>query len=337
MAKVDSPVSLELCAGAGGQALGLEWAGFQHTAALEIDPWAVKTLLLNRPNWNPKQADIRHVDGTRYRGIDLLAGGVPCPPFSIAGRQLGAEDDRDLFPAALEWIAESRPAAVLLENVPGLATKKFTEYRDHLFARMKSLGFSRVEGQVLQAADFGVPQLRPRYIIVALRGQAAAQRFVWPTEQTERVDVGVALRDAMSSRGWKGADQWAANARGVGPTLVGGSKLHGGPDLGPTRAKRAWFELGVNGMGVANEPPGPETPPDHVPKLTVGMAALVQGFPASWRFAGAKTAAYRQVGNAFPPPVAKAVGARLLDALSARPRGAPSRQRDSALDIAARG
>lgn len=310
-----SLTSLELCAGAGGQALGLERAGFEHVAALEIDPWAVKTLLLNRPQWNPRQSDIREVGGARYRGIDLLAGGVPCPPFSVAGRQLGAEDERDLFPAALEWIAEARPGAVLLENVPGLATKKFDSYREDLFAKITSLGFRRVEGQVLQAADFGVPQLRPRFIIVALRTRAAAERFNWPTGSEERASVGRVLHPLMSSRGWKGADAWSRRASGVGPTLVGGSKLHGGPDLGPTRAKRAWRDLSVDGMGVANEPPGPDTPIGHLPKLTVQMAALVQGFPSNWKFAGAKTAAYRQVGNAFPPPVAEAVGSQVLDAL----------------------
>lgn len=309
------PTSLELCAGAGGQALGLEWAGFKHIGALELDPWAHKTLLLNRPEWNPRQVDIHNVEGDRYKGISLLAGGVPCPPFSVAGRQLGADDERDLFPAALEWIAATRPRAVMLENVPGLAAQKFDSYRDALFGKIRALGFARVEGRILQAADFGVPQLRPRYIIVAIRESAAANRFVWPEGTGQRASVGEALLPLMKSRGWKGADLWSAAAAGVGPTLVGGSKLHGGPDLGPTRAKRAWLELRVNGMGVADSPPGPEDPEDHIPKLTVAMAARVQGFPSDWRFAGGKTAAYRQVGNAFPPPVAKAVGAGILKAI----------------------
>ena len=323
MSGTNRPTSLELCAGAGGQALGLEWAGFQHVGALEIDPWAHKTLLLNRPAWHPRLLDIRSVNGIQYRGVDLLAGGVPCPPFSVAGRQLGDQDERDLFPAALEWVAETAPLAVLLENVPGLGTKKFDSYREALFTKLRKLGFVRVEGRVLQAADFGVPQLRPRFIIVALREPDVAERFAWPVGSPERTSVGDALYEQMRSRGWRGADRWRAGARGVGPTLVGGSKLHGGPDLGPTRAKRAWRELGVDGMGLANEPPGEELPVDFLPKLTVKMAARVQGFPEDWVFAGGKTAAYRQVGNAFPPPVAHAVGKQILSALfptvSARP------------------
>ena len=91
---------LEICAGAGGQSLGLEQAGFAHDLAVEIEPEACQTLRTNRPSWNVYEGDVREIDGTQYRGIDLLAGGVPCPPFSIAGKQLGKDDERDLFPFA---------------------------------------------------------------------------------------------------------------------------------------------------------------------------------------------------------------------------------------------
>lgn len=107
----------EICAGAGGQSYGLEQAGFEHLAAVEIDPDACETLRLNRPNWTVVQSDARAIDGTDYEGVTLLAGGVPCPPFSIAGKQLGADDERDLFPEALRLVEEARPEAVLLENV----------------------------------------------------------------------------------------------------------------------------------------------------------------------------------------------------------------------------
>jgi DNA (cytosine-5)-methyltransferase 1 len=108
---------LEICAGAGGQSLGLEQAGFSHVAAVEIDPDACETLRLNRPAWKVDQGDVHHFDGAPFRGVDLLAGGVPCPPFSIAGKQLGADDERDLFPQALRLVQECEPAAVMLENV----------------------------------------------------------------------------------------------------------------------------------------------------------------------------------------------------------------------------
>jgi len=100
---------------------------------------------------------------------------------------------------------------------------------------------------------------------------------------------------------------------------VGGSKKHGGPDLGPTRAKRAWASLGVDGMGIADLAPGPEAPAiGYKPRLTVEMVALLQGFAEDWKFSGRKTAAYRQVGNAFPPPVAQAVAMQIKKALSLR-------------------
>ena len=132
--------------------------------------------------------------------------------------------------------------------------------------------------------------------------------------------VGEALYDLMVVNGWKGAEEWAQKANKIAPTLVGGSKKHGGPDLGPTRAKEAWRELFVNGHKIANSPPssdfeGEKEGYENMPLLTVRMAARLQGFPDRWEIFGNKTAAYRQVGNAFPPPVAKAVGIQIYQAL----------------------
>ncbi|MCO4098992.1 DNA cytosine methyltransferase [Gemmatimonas sp.] len=298
--------SLEICAGAGGQALGIERAGFEHVAAVEIESVACETLSLNRPKWNVLNRDVRGLSGSDYRGVDLFAGGVPCPPFSVAGRQLGENDERDLFPVALQIVEDAKPRAVILENVPGLATARFSDYREKVYARLSRLGYT-VFWQPLNACNFGVPQLRPRFVLVALRG-TAAKRFVWPNPIGSPPTVGEALHDLMAARGWKGASAWVERANAIGPTLVGGSKLHGGPDLGPSRAKAAWSLLGVNGGGIADAAPDSDFPIDGVPKLTVRMAARIQGFPDSWQISGRKTAAYRQIGNAFPPPVAEAVG-----------------------------
>lgn len=309
------PSSLEICAGAGGQALGLEQAGFQHEALVELDRDACHTLRLNRPAWKVFQEDIREFDGRPYKGIDLLAGGVPCPPFSVASKQLGEGDDRNLFPEAIRLVDEIRPRAVMLENVRGLLDAVFEDYRTHISKQLKSLGYV-TNWTLLNASDHGVPQLRPRVLFVAIRREWAGS-FAWPTPSLiPPPSVGEVLLGLMAAGGWEGAGVWMEKANDIAPTLVGGSKKHGGPDLGPTRARKAWERLCVDGKGLANDCPAPGFL--GMPRLTVQMAALIQGFPESWRFVGGKTSTYRQVGNAFPPPVARAVGNTIRETLLSR-------------------
>lgn len=309
--------SIEFCAGADGQALGLEQAGFRHAALIEIDPDCTRTLHQNRPDWDVRTADMNAVDGRAFRGIDLFAAGLPCPPFSVAGKQLGAADERNLFPAALRLIDEIRPRAVMIENVRGFLSEGFRRYRDELRAQFERLGYG-LDWRLLNASDFGVPQLRPRVVIVAMQ-RALWQGFAWPaTLPHNPPTVGQTLIDLMAARGWRGASSWATRANDIAPTIVGGSKKHGGPDLGPTRARHAWAGLGVEGRSIAELAPDPDFV--GMPRLTVAMVARIQGFPDDWAFHGRKTAAYRQVGNAFPPPVAKAVADQLHIALSAQRR-----------------
>lgn len=304
---------LEICAGGGGQALGLEDAGFEPVGLVENDRHACTTLRVNRPTWPVIEGDVRELDPVALRGADLFAGGVPCPPFSVAGKQLGSDDDRDLFPTALRLIEHVEPRAILLENVAGFATRRFSAYRRRLATRLNTLGYW-VDWKVLNASDFGVSQLRPRFILVALQ-TSLSPYFAWPTPSGSGRPVGELLADLMGAGGWPGAADWADAANDIAPTLVGGSKKHGGADLGPTRARAAWKKLRVNGLSLADAPPGPDFPPQTLPRLTLRMAARLQGFPDSWRFEGGKTAAYRQVGNALPPPVAHAVGTSLRRAL----------------------
>ena len=304
---------LEICAGAGGQALGLEAAGFEPTALVEIDKACCDTLRHNRPLWNIVEADLRQFDARPYKGVDLLAGGVPCPPFSKAGKQLGRDDERDLFPEALRLVKECRPRAVMLENVRGFLDSIFEDYRMEFKRRLKRLGYI-TEWRLVNASSFGVSQLRPRVVIVAMR-KDVADNFFWPNpDPSHPPSVGDLLYDEMASNGWRSAKKWRLEADGIAPTIVGGSKKHGGPDLGPTRARQAWASLGVDGLGIANEPP----PRNFIgmPRLTVKMVARLQGFSDDWHFTGKKTPAYRQVGNAFPPPVAKAVSSNIISALT---------------------
>ncbi|MEG9247151.1 DNA (cytosine-5-)-methyltransferase [Arthrobacter sp. Soc17.1.1.1] len=323
--------TVEICAGAGGQSLGLHLAGFRHTLAVEIDAIAAETLKRNLSRlatagghpapdiaigdvadesvWNPCD----------YPGVSLLAGGVPCPPFSIAGKQLGSSDERDLFAWAVEAAGRMKPDAVLLENVRGLSMPRFAGYRQAVLDRFAELGY-RADWRLLEARDYGVPQLRPRFILVALRDEFAPY-FAWPEPIPSTQTVGGALYDLMAENGWPGAEAWAMRANRVAPTVVGGSKKHGGPDLGPTRAKREWRLLGVDGLGIADAAPGPDVPADFIPKLTNEMVARIQGWwgpEYEWDFAerkGRKTSTYRQIGNAFPPPVARAVGVAIASAL----------------------
>jgi DNA (cytosine-5)-methyltransferase 1 len=320
--------SIEICAGAGGQAWGLELAGFEHEALVENDAHACETLRRNR-DWlvfgphlstQPKRrrvtnGDVRTFDATPWKDrVDLLGGGVPCPPFSKAGKQLGADDERDLFPAALDLVDDCQPRAVMLENVPGIMDARFEGYRELVQDRLEDRGY-RVWWDIVQSSDFGVPQLRPRAVLVAIEAQAA-RYFTWPNEDDYHPadTVGDALYDLMASDGWYLAEEWRGVANRIAPTLVGGSKKHGGPDLGPTRAKREWERLGVNALKLADRPPAERW--QDLPLLTVEMAAILQGFdPEKWQIYGGKTAAYRQIGNAFPPPVARAFGNRIRDAL----------------------
>lgn len=336
---------VEICAGAGGQSLGLHRAGFSHKLAVELDANARTTLLENvkrilvraGSSEEAAQAEAENIvrlgdvadpdvwDPAEFEGVDLLAGGVPCPPFSVAGKQLGANDERDLFAWAVELCGTVRPRALLLENVRGLSGSRFSAYRQHVLDRLHQHGYVG-EWRLLEARDFGVPQLRPRFVMVALQTEYA-EYFEWPEKSpTPAPTVGEALKGLMASAKWEGVDAWVKRADGIAPTIVGGSKKHGGADLGPTRAKEAWAKLGVDAMGVADAPPQRGSTYDGLdakgrpvpgPKLTTEMVARLQGWddPDEWIFTGRKTTRYRQIGNAFPPPVAEAVGQRIASAL----------------------
>ena len=309
--------TVELCAGAGGQALGFEHAGIEHAALVELDKNACATLRLNRPWWNVVEADINQFDGAAFTGADIVSGGLPCPPFSVAGKQLGHKDERNLFPVMIRLVDQIRPKAVLIENVRGILNAVFDDYRQYIAGELRKLGY-QTGWKLMNASDFGVPQLRPRVVFIAVR-KKFSEHFSWPEGgRLAPKTVGEVLQDLMHANNWSGADAWRRQADEIAPTIVGGSLKHGGPDLGPTRARRAWASLGVDGLGIADEAP----PRDFLgmPRLTVRMVARLQGFPDEWTFAGRKTQAYRQVGNAFPPPFARALAESLRTCLTTSSR-----------------
>lgn len=167
--------------------------------------------------------------------------------------------------------------------------------------------------KLLNASDYGVPQLRPRVVIIGTRKDLHGT-FEFPRPMPENTPtVGDVLYGLMSANGWERAWQWRESAQRVAPTVVGGSKKHGGPDLGPTRARKAWAEMGVDGRGIADDAPEPGF--QGMPRLTPRMLARIQGFPDTWSFGKRKTAACRMIGNAFPPPVAEKIGLQIIELL----------------------
>ena len=196
--------SVEFCAGAGGQALGLELAGFRHRLLVDNDQHCCATLKMNRPNWNVVHADMSSVSGKDYVGTDLFAAGLPCPPFSVAGKQLGEKDERNLFPEALRLINEIQPKFVLIENVRGFLDPIFADYRTLLRGQLRAIGY-KVDWRLLNACHYGVSQLRPRVAIVAARDDYWPYfRFPEPLSQPPQ-SVGALLHDLMAANGWASA------------------------------------------------------------------------------------------------------------------------------------
>ncbi|MGQ4351714.1 DNA cytosine methyltransferase [Streptomyces drozdowiczii] len=310
---------VDVCAGAGGLALGLEQAGFDPVLLLDKKAVACETLGLNRPHWKVLEMDLLDFvpdEHPQTYDVDLLSAGLPRVKSSATAARAETDEEEQLLRAAVLLAHSIQPRAVILENVPGLVDADvFAPLRAFVREELEHLGY-RLHWFVLNAADFGVPQVRKQGVLVALK-ERYFDRFRPPVPTVEEhVPVGRALRDSMAARGWGGADAWADRAVSVAPTLVGGSDNRGGADLGPTGTKAAWARMGVNGGALADEVPGPETAdtPGLI-KLTAAQTALLQGFPEEWLFAGRKTARYRQIGHASPPAVGEALGLAVAEAL----------------------
>ncbi|MFJ4319633.1 DNA cytosine methyltransferase [Streptomyces lavendulae] len=319
--------SLDICSGAGGLALGLEQSGFDPVLLLDNRDVACRTLRANRPSWNVHEGNLLDFDPaehTQTYDVDLLSAGLPRVKATATVHRRDSDAEIELLRATMYLLHGVQPRALLIENVPDLVTRDtYRPIRDYVAEELAHLGY-RHRWFVLNAADHGVPQTRRQGILVAFKGDAM-DRFVEPIPTTpHHGTVGEALVESMGARGWTDAQRWAAQAHQPAPTLVGGSWERGGADLGPTGSKRAWARMGVDGATVADEVPDedfhwdPELGRPGMMPLTVAQAALLQGFPPTWRIEGRKTAMYRQVGHASPPPVGRALGTAVATALRGR-------------------
>ncbi|MEU1020702.1 DNA cytosine methyltransferase [Streptomyces sp. NPDC005904] len=317
---------VDVCAGAGGLSLGLEDAGFEPVLLLDKQPVTCDTLRMNRPAWQIVETDLLDFSPSRHEevyDVDLLSAGLPRVRSGTSTARADTEAETRLLEATLYLVHSVQPRALMIENVPGLANAPtFEPMREFIRRELEHLDY-QFRWFILNAADFGVPQDRKQGLLVALK-RPFFDAFRPPEPAVgERMSVGRALRRSMAMRGWRDADRWAAQALSVAPTLVGGSDRRGGADLGPTGTRKAWARMGVDGSTVADDVPDsdfvwdPENGRLGMVRLTTDQAALLQGFPPDWGFAGKKTARYRQIGHASPPPVGKALGLAIRAALTA--------------------
>lgn len=317
--------SLVCCAGGGGLALGLEQAGFSPRLLFDNRPDACRTLRLNRPRWDVREMELLNfdpVDEPQVYDVDLLAAGLPrLKSTATVTRTRDAGVEANLVRATIYLLHGVQPKALLLDNVPDLVTNNaYASLRSEVEAELAHSGYS-YRWLVVNAADFSVPQNRKHGLLVALKNASLDAFELRSPAPKGPLTVGSVLRESMGSRGWPGALEWAEQADTISPTLVGGSWDRGGADLGPVGSKRAWARMGVDGATVADLVPrqGFEWEPSlgrlGMVKLTVDQVARLQGFPPDWQFAGKKTSSYRQIANAMPPPLARALGVAVAELL----------------------
>lgn len=351
--------SIELFSGAGGLALGLHEAGFKHQALYEWNAAAVDTLLYNQQIGYPSfegceihRADVREVDFTRFKGIDLVAGGPPCQPFSMGGKAAGMNDVRDMFPQAIRAVAEAQPRAFLFENVRGLLRPAFSNYVEYIRLQMEfpeypisdniswdqnlarlerhkeRLGNKldglryRVHVHQANAADYGIPQQRHRVFFIGFRADLTTEwSFPQPThadpESPRFRKTGYKLLPwvPLQEALRKLPDPSSRSARKWhNHFLQPGARIYPGHTGSPLDRPAKALKAGDHGV------PGGENmiryPDDSVRYLTVRESARVQTFPDDYIFLGSWTEAMRQLGNAVPMRLAEIVGRSIAKALA---------------------
>lgn len=330
--------SIELFAGAGGLALGMEMAGFKHVMLNENNHDACETLHRNRPTWNVIEDDIHNVSFEEYRGkVDFLSGGFPCQAFSFAGKQGGFNDTRGtLFFELARAVKEVQPKVFMGENVKGLIAHDNGKTLDVIKNTIKELGYTLIEPRVLKAIKYNVPQKRERLILIAIRNDIADKvQFNWPAPY-HRV---MTLRDAFfkgelyntdvpSSAGQlypqkkhdvlklvpMGGD-WRDLPVDIQKEYMGGSFYLGGGKTGMARR----LSLDEPSLTLTCAPAQKQTErchPTETRPLSIREYARIQTFPDDWDFAGSLASQYKQIGNAVPVNLAYAIGRSLIRLLN---------------------
>lgn len=326
MPKLDSNgmTCVSLFTGGGGLDLGFERAGFSHMASFEILDICGDTLRMNRPKWvvnsGLEDGDVRAAAFSPFRGVDVVHGGPPCQPFSIAGKQAGAEDPRNMWPDFIRCVLQARPRAFIAENVPGLLDKKFDGFvKDNILAPLEA-SYTIFKFR-LAAHDFGVPQARRRVFFVGFRAARDAARWSAPEPTHGDVDTYLGpLLPRNTTRLSLGLPNTGYDV--VAPTLRSGFT---GPRnttgiLNSKAALKVWGDLGIwpNGVQRTRSLASAYTPENGHFRLSVDDCALLQGFPAEWKFSGAVYQALGQIGNSVCPPVAYAVARQVARALGVK-------------------
>ncbi|WP_314439362.1 DNA (cytosine-5-)-methyltransferase [uncultured Porphyromonas sp.] len=332
--------SIELFAGAGGLALGMEQAGFNHLLLNELNHDACRTLLANRPEWHVVEADVRQLNFTRYRGqVDLLTGGFPCQAFSYAGKQGGFTDTRGtLFFELARAVKEIQPSVFMAENVRGLIAHDGGRTLETIRKVISELGYTLIEPRVLKALLYQVPQKRERLILIAIRNDLAQHitSFSWPSPYY-RV---MTLRDAFFAGNlydtdvpWSEGQIYPAKKRAVLDLIPEGGDWRDLPEEIQREYMGASYFLGGGKTGMARRlaldepsltltcaPAQKQTErchPTETRPLTVREYARIQTFPDNWIFEGSLSSKYKQIGNAVPVNLAYAIGRALIRLLNA--------------------
>lgn len=329
---------LELFAGAGGLAIGMERAGFESVLLNELDKHACNTLRKNRPDWNVVEGDISKISFTQYRDqIDILSGGFPCQSFSYAGKQLGFEDTRGtLFYEFARAVRETNPKVLLGENVRGLLNHDNGETLKTISHIIRDLGYTLVEPHVLKAMFYQVPQKRERLFLVGIRNDLAGKvKFAWPSSYKRILTMRDALKkgelypcDVPKSEGQTYPKRKAEILKMVPPggywrdlpdniqrEYMMKSYYLGGGKTGMAR-RLSWDEPSLTLTCAPAQKQTERCHPEETRPLTVREYARIQTFPDDWQFAGPVSAQYKQIGNAVPVNLAHAMGRALVRLLN---------------------